>query len=64
MDRSKLIQASTLIDQANNELQTSLEHSGLDEYDYENSIRFASKLILKAQERISTLYDETKGAQD
>ena len=58
MDRPKLMLASMLIDRASEELNTALEKGGLDEYDYDDSIRLANKLILEAQEFVLAFYDE------
>lgn len=60
MDKPKLMQAAALLDQANEELMASFENDGIDEYDYEDVILFANKLISEARELILASNDETK----
>lgn len=58
MDNSKLKQAAALIAQANDELTTSLEYGDMDEYDYEDAMRFASELICEARALVLAFHDE------
>lgn len=60
MNKPELMQAAALLDQANEKLMASFENDDMDEYDYEDVIPFASKLICKARELILASYDETK----
>lgn len=60
MNNPKLKQAAALLDQANYELTEAFEHDGMDEYDYDDAILFAGKLIRKAQVLILATNDEQK----
>ena len=60
MEKSKLKQAVALLDQANYELTGSFENNGMDEYDYDDAILFAGKLINRARKLILAVNDEIK----
>lgn len=60
MEKSKLKQAVALLDQANYELTGAFENDGMDEYDYDNAILFAGKLINRARKIIIATNDEIK----
>ena len=63
MDKYKLKQAVALLDQANYELTGAFENDGMDEYDYDNAILFAGKLINRARKIIIATNDEIKETQ-
>lgn len=60
MKKSKLKQAVALLDQANYELTGAFENDGMDEYDYDDAILFAGKLINRARKLILATNDEIK----
>lgn len=60
MEKSKLKQAVALLDQANYELTGAFENDGMDEYDYDDAILFAGKLINRARKLIIVTNDEIK----
>lgn len=60
MEKSKLKQAVALLDQANYELTGVFENDGMDEYDYDDAIIFAGKLINRARKLILSVNDEIK----
>lgn len=60
MDKYKLKEAVALLDQANYELTGAFENDGMDEYDYDDAILFAGKLINRARKIIIATNDEIK----
>lgn len=60
MEKSKLKQAVALLDQANYKLTGAFENDGMDEYDYDDAILFAGKLINRARKIIIATNDEIK----
>lgn len=60
MEKYKLKQAVALLDQANYELTGAFENDGMDEYDYDDAIIFAGKLINRARKIILSVNDEIK----
>lgn len=58
MNKPNLMQAAALLDLADYELMGSFNNDGLDEYDYDATILFATKRIREARELILAPNDD------